>query len=502
MTGAPGFGFDKDKILNLLTGERFYETNGAAVREGVMNALDACHRQKEKADDEYMPDISVIFDTSEHKLIIEDNGDGMDEDDIRSLFTEVGKSAKDLGKDGSEDQIGEFGIGVISYFLISNHFDVYSKANNSNQIGYRFSESMFKPGETAEELSKRDHMERGTRVVFHLNEEVSIDELESAYKDWIKSAEEVSAVEKPANEKIPQDGVPDVEEKIDIDTLPDWIEEAEIGVGVGSDKNNDLLGIAKIEVLYRGVHLNTRKIGDFWGIKGSIHVSPDEIEPELNREDYLETGSENKLESFLEVLHPQVLNRGSKIIDNNIDNSKRPTKQQESITQYMSISRNSKYSDAIDSWDDTFQNVSIVEELTPDGRKPLSIDEIKSMDADAIYYVKRNPKNAGALVREATSVLRKTDPLVVTGVKTKNSVFENKPPKYSNTIDFLINEFNEQTPEFKQVKKNKREIIEKDNKLIKIFTGNPVVKAVSLGSSSEPFVILSDEVWLNAPVIA
>jgi len=497
MANSPKFNFEKEEILNLLTGERFYGDNGAAVREAILNALDACHRQAARDGEDYTPDIQVEFDISDRRFIVHDNGDGMGEKEISELFTQVGKSARDLDTRGSENQVGEFGIGVVSYFLVSDDFDVYSKRPSESPVGYQFSKEMFAPGESANEASGDDLTERGTKIVLRLNESVSMKELKQAYKNWIRVAEPVQAREQPEGTVVKQQGLPELRERIDIDDLPTWVERADIGLGLGSATDRRSTGAAEIDLLYRGVYLDDQTIPDLWGLKGAIHVAPSEIEPTLNREDYLGSGRDSKLKSFLEQYHPKVLREFGAFAKERVQPEVRPSEQKEILTRWMSVPRSSAYNEAQREWDSTLRDVPIIEEITPSGRDPISVAELESLDRESIYYVENYRNKSDTLSTEAVSVLRKTDEFVFTGVNTRQTALRNTTPEYQNTGNFIIEEFSDVIPQICSVADHKREIIESDNSLINIFPGRPTIKTVSLGESSEPFVTPTDEIWLN-----
>ena len=102
----PSFTLDQERILNLLTGDRFYSNASAALREAILNAIDAVHRRKSK-EPRVAPDISVIFDRGNSTLSVSDNRDGMGRSAMNALFTRIGASAASL--DGARGSVGEFG---------------------------------------------------------------------------------------------------------------------------------------------------------------------------------------------------------------------------------------------------------------------------------------------------------------------------------------------------------------------------------------------------------
>jgi HSP90 family molecular chaperone len=88
----PIFTLDQEAILNLLTGDRFYSNPSAALREAVLNAIDAIHRRRNE-EMELEPRILVIFNREKCTLSVSDNGVGMDSNDVKELFAKVGASA-------------------------------------------------------------------------------------------------------------------------------------------------------------------------------------------------------------------------------------------------------------------------------------------------------------------------------------------------------------------------------------------------------------------------
>ncbi len=82
----PQFTLDQERILKLLTGDRFYSNASAALREAVLNALDAVYRRK-RNEPELPQDIRVVFDATVLTMSIADNGDGMDRRSVNQLFT-------------------------------------------------------------------------------------------------------------------------------------------------------------------------------------------------------------------------------------------------------------------------------------------------------------------------------------------------------------------------------------------------------------------------------
>jgi len=102
-----------------------YDSWQATVREYLANAETACLKVEQYLDDpdsspydsmavrsNYEPRITVKWDRSKQKLIIQDNGIGMSGAEVDQVFRQVGRSAtRDFG-----NMSGAFGMGVLSFF--------------------------------------------------------------------------------------------------------------------------------------------------------------------------------------------------------------------------------------------------------------------------------------------------------------------------------------------------------------------------------------------------
>lgn len=141
----PKFTIDTAHVLELFTGDRFYSSKDAALREAVLNAIDACGRRGATAEEGYERSISVVFDRDAATLTIADNGDGMNAGKVGALFAKVGASASRLAGTDEDTQykaVGEFGIGVVSYFLIADAFQLHSLSADEEAVGVEFSRAM------------------------------------------------------------------------------------------------------------------------------------------------------------------------------------------------------------------------------------------------------------------------------------------------------------------------------------------------------------------------
>lgn len=122
---------DYHAVTNLLMGEKIYGDKTLGLRELIQNSIDACNVRKEYEkktkqpwDNTYNPLIQIILDKNTNNVIIRDNGTGMSLEIIKNYFLNIGvsyyKSDEFLLKDFEYSPIGNFGIGFLSCFMLSN----------------------------------------------------------------------------------------------------------------------------------------------------------------------------------------------------------------------------------------------------------------------------------------------------------------------------------------------------------------------------------------------
>ena len=114
-------------VLNHL-GLNLYSNTPAVLAEVIANAWDADATK-----------VNVDFDTTEMKITVEDNGNGMNSADINDKYLRVGyqKRVKEgLITKGGRKPMGRKGIGKLSLFSIANNITVYSK--KLNELGQAF----------------------------------------------------------------------------------------------------------------------------------------------------------------------------------------------------------------------------------------------------------------------------------------------------------------------------------------------------------------------------
>jgi hypothetical protein len=127
------FQLDYDRIVNLLMGTELWGDPAVVFRELLQNALDACYHRKAlsaKLGIPYTP--KVCFSTKhnwdsprpEMVLVCEDNGAGMDQHIVENFLMRIGRSyyrSREFLQQNLDFQpISQFGMGVMSYFMIAD----------------------------------------------------------------------------------------------------------------------------------------------------------------------------------------------------------------------------------------------------------------------------------------------------------------------------------------------------------------------------------------------
>lgn len=129
---------DYHAISQLLMGEKIYGSKSLGLREIIQNSLDACRVRQEIeklnyqfGDDIYEPKIKIILDSIQNVVTIRDYGMGMSMDIIKKHFLNIGVSyynSTDFQlRDLSYKPIGNYGIGFLSCFMLSDNVKVVTR---------------------------------------------------------------------------------------------------------------------------------------------------------------------------------------------------------------------------------------------------------------------------------------------------------------------------------------------------------------------------------------
>jgi len=134
------FELNKNQVIELLMGTKLYGNPEVALRELLQNSRDACKLSMalhEKWGAPYIPEITVKFYTQgdEDFLEVIDNGIGMNKEIIDKYYSKIGSSfykSRDFYElkaksDLNFAPVSEFGIGILSCFMIADTIEVETK---------------------------------------------------------------------------------------------------------------------------------------------------------------------------------------------------------------------------------------------------------------------------------------------------------------------------------------------------------------------------------------
>lgn len=147
----------------------FYKNKRNAVelilREAISNAIHACIIQyKQNENNKYLPEISIIINSEEKSIKIEDNGIGFSEDDKR-LFFDIAKS--NILK--QENKLPSKGLGrlVFIYFAKNIH---YETTHNKKFISFEYPQQEDNLFKIYNQEFENTDKENGTSLILNMDE--------------------------------------------------------------------------------------------------------------------------------------------------------------------------------------------------------------------------------------------------------------------------------------------------------------------------------------------
>ncbi len=175
-----GFEAEVKQLLHLMI-HSLYSNKEIFLRELISNASDAADKLRFNAlsnESLYEGDsqlkIRVDFDKENRTITIEDNGIGMNRDEVRENIGTIARSGtrhffESLTGDETKDSqlIGQFGVGFYSSFIVADRVTLETReAGGDPEEGVRW-ESKGEGEFTLETIQKLD---RGTKITLHLRE--------------------------------------------------------------------------------------------------------------------------------------------------------------------------------------------------------------------------------------------------------------------------------------------------------------------------------------------
>lgn len=125
------FQLEQESILQIVMGIALYGERTLFLRELLQNAVDACRHRAAVCEYPWQIDVILRDEGPDRVIEVKDNGIGMDENTVRNYFARVGKSYY-RSPDFAEQRLGfrpisQFGIGVLSAFMVGDHLGVTTK---------------------------------------------------------------------------------------------------------------------------------------------------------------------------------------------------------------------------------------------------------------------------------------------------------------------------------------------------------------------------------------
>ena len=175
------FQTETKQLLKLMI-HSLYSNKEIFIRELVSNASDALDKLRfESVGNEKLSSfnknlkIDITIDTNDNKIIISDNGIGMNEEEVVSNIGTIARSGtanflENISGDKRKDSnlIGQFGVGFYSVFMVADKVQVCSKsAHEQSDIGVMWEST----GEEKYKLKEIEKPSNGTDIIIYLNEE-------------------------------------------------------------------------------------------------------------------------------------------------------------------------------------------------------------------------------------------------------------------------------------------------------------------------------------------
>lgn len=160
-------------VLKILS-DSLYSKKEVFVRELIQNAVDAIKARKNV--EKFNPNILIEFYNSEEAkaLIFTDNGIGLTPDEVEEFLSKIGSSSKSKEKlmDQRNDFIGQFGIGMLSCFMVSDEIMVISNSlKTGKDVKWTGNIDGTYKTEILETISPT-----GTKVILKLRKEIELEE--------------------------------------------------------------------------------------------------------------------------------------------------------------------------------------------------------------------------------------------------------------------------------------------------------------------------------------
>ncbi|MDH4200205.1 MAG: molecular chaperone HtpG [Spirochaetia bacterium] len=175
------FQAEMEQLMHLIV-HSLYTHKEIFLRELISNASDAMQKLRfielTEKDIEGVGEelkINIKLDEKKNQIIVEDNGIGMTEEELKQNLGTVAKSGtlnflKELKAKENEsktDLIGQFGVGFYSVFMVANEVTVKSKSYQKNEKAMQWTST----GTGKYSIAPSDKNNRGTEIIIQLKKE-------------------------------------------------------------------------------------------------------------------------------------------------------------------------------------------------------------------------------------------------------------------------------------------------------------------------------------------
>lgn len=189
------FKTESKRLLDMMANS-IYTNTDIFLRELISNASDALDKRHilsltDTSINCDEPKILVEVDKKNKKIIISDNGLGMNRQELEDNLGTIAKSGtydfkKELNKKDEADIIGQFGVGFYSSFMVADNVEVISKKVNEKKA-YKWTSNM--DGYEVAEASRDDY---GTTIILYIRANTK----EKKYDKYLESHEIQNLIKK------------------------------------------------------------------------------------------------------------------------------------------------------------------------------------------------------------------------------------------------------------------------------------------------------------------
>ena len=416
----------------------------------------------------------------------------MSQAEVTALFTKVGASA--ATSEVNTKSVGEFGIGVISYFMAGDTFELQTCDGENLPIGLSFDRHMLSGG-TATKIPATQQSQ-GTTITIDIRDVPTFKLLLESFSHWCRDVEGLSAQLLPDEEPLDQKGIRDID-KISTVDLPEWVERAHLGPVSNPTGWDAMTGASTVAVLYRGVFVQEFEVKGAWGIEGSIDVDPKHFKPRLNREGFVKGQFQDEVTGFLKSCHPAVLEVMAKRLafaEENGTLDKWDHKRW--ATLWLSVPRDPTYSKATQVWDSVFRRLPAFELAVGNKWEPISFDTIKDFETE-VFVAPLADNKPNDVVQAALRFLRNSGRTVIRGIRRDRSWMRHADRSFGTTADLISSVFETELPILVSITARAQQILAEIDQIVPLFTGSPAVDLVKIGHDSSPVLRLHDRLVIN-----